>query len=106
MTLERLIQWYEAGELTDAELCAMIAERADCLQAAEVGALMKTDPQLRTTLLRWLDHVAQGADVSSSEKVIHIPSSVRQAAGRLHHELTTSGLALAAENKSKKSQQL
>jgi len=88
MIVQELLRRYRMGELSEAELCSMIAERAHLIDSATIESFTRQEPALASMLLRWLAYVASGQEIVSSEGAVRVPVRARFAARSLLRLLT------------------
>ncbi len=83
MIVQDLLHRYRAGELSETELCSMIAERSHLIDSAAIESFTREEPDLASMLSTWLSFVASGREIISSEGVVRVPPQALLAARSL-----------------------
>ena len=82
--VDDLLTEHAYGRLSDAELCAMVAEKSHAISFFEVGRFRRERPELWGRLLQWFDAIGRGEGSETSEGAIDIDPRARPAASKMY----------------------
>jgi hypothetical protein len=81
--VDDLLTEHAYGRFSDAELCAMVAEKSHVISVFEVSRFKRERPELWGRLLQWFDAIGRGEGVWTSEGSIAIDPRARPAASEM-----------------------